>query len=142
MGPNGEVEQQAAAEEDDEAEEEAVPCRPARDPRAPTAAERVAHEATHLPFRVWCPCCVAGRRDNPPHRRVDGSANEVPEILLDYCFVRRHGEEESLTILLLKGRASRSLRAWAMRRKGLIPRRQWTARCRASATWGTEGRFW
>ena len=41
-----------------------------RDPRDPTVAERAVHEVTHLPSRSWCAEFVAGRRDNPPHRRV------------------------------------------------------------------------
>ena len=49
-----------------------------RDPSVPTAAERAAHEATHLPFRSWCAECVAGRRDNTPHRQIQQEENAVP----------------------------------------------------------------
>ena len=58
-----------AADDDDEAEE-ARPPPPNRGPRDPTRAEIEAHQATHLPFRSWCKHCVAGRSDNPPHRRA------------------------------------------------------------------------
>ena len=51
----------------EEEQEEVKVAKPARDPRAPTKAERDAHEATHLPFRSWCAERVAGRRTNPPH---------------------------------------------------------------------------
>lgn len=98
--------------------EEARAARPARDPGAPTAAMREAHEATHLPYRSWCPECVAGRRDNPAHKRVPEDENAVPEVLLDYCFVRRDGEKERETILILKDRRSRAIRAWVMQHKG------------------------
>ena len=98
--------------------EEARAARPARDPGAPTAAEREAHEATHLPFRIWCPECVAGRRDNPAHRKVPEDENAVPEVMLDYAFVRREGETERATVLLLKDRRSRAMRAWVMQHKG------------------------
>ena len=103
MGGTGGEETQGAGsetketpeEEEEERAEEAVIARPARNPGAPSAAERAAHEATHLPFRIWCPVCVRGRRDNPPRTSVDSGAHEVPEVLLDYCFIRR-SEESSL----------------------------------------------
>ena len=31
-------------------------------PKAPSAEEVELHNATHLPYRNWCPWCVAGRR--------------------------------------------------------------------------------
>ena len=97
--------------------EEARAARPARDPRQPTAAERAAHEATHLPFRVWCAECVAGRRDNPPHR-ASKEAPSVPEVGMDYAFVRRADEEDTLTLLVMKDRGSRAARAWVVPHKG------------------------
>ena len=103
---------------DGEEAEEAREARPARNPLAPTRAEREAHEATHLPFRTWCAACVAGRRDNPPHRRMPEEEHQVPEVMMDYAFVRRADEAETATILLLKDRESRSMRAWVMRYKG------------------------
>ena len=36
----------------------------------PTDAARMAHKATHVPFRDWCPICVASRGRSSPHRRV------------------------------------------------------------------------
>ena len=102
----------------DDDHEEAVTAKPLRDPSAPTAAERAAHEATHLPFRSWCAECVAGRRDNPPHRQVSHADNAVPEILMDYCFVRREAEAETSTILIMKDRLSRAIQAWVVERKG------------------------
>jgi hypothetical protein len=74
-------------EEEEEQVEEAKVSKPARDPGAPTKAEIEEHEATHLPFRSWCPCCVAGRRDNPPHRRREDEERQVPEVTMDYAFV-------------------------------------------------------
>ena len=51
-----------------------------------------------LPFRSWCAECAARRRDNPPHRRVPKDEYAEPEILMDYCFVRRDNETETVTI--------------------------------------------
>ncbi len=76
-----------ATHDETEDNEEARVAKPLRDPREPTAAERAAHEATHLPFRSWCAKHIAGRRDNPPHRHVPQDENAMPEVTMDYCFV-------------------------------------------------------
>ena len=41
------------------------------------------------------------------------------EVALDYCFIRRQGEQEAQTVLVLKDRASRALRAWQLQHKGI-----------------------
>ena len=69
--------------------EEAKVAKVARDPSAPTRQEVEAHEATHLPYRSWCPICVAGRRDNAPHKSLTDEERSVPEVVMDYCFIRR-----------------------------------------------------
>eukprot|EP00972_Heterocapsa_arctica_P080442 11854515-Heterocapsa_arctica.AAC.1 len=58
-------------------------------PRAPTRAEIDEHQATHLPYRAWCPHCVTGGgRD---HAHFLKSAAEVeangPLIVADYGFL-------------------------------------------------------
>ena len=55
----------------------------------PTQEEWDEHMLTHLPFRAWCPCCVAGRKKADAHRRqTDDLANDeetrVPLIAADY----------------------------------------------------------
>ena len=40
---------------------EAKTARILRTPEPPTDAVRMAHNATHVPFRDWCPICVASR---------------------------------------------------------------------------------
>ena len=42
-----------------------------RDPGQPTAEERRTHEITHLPYRSWCPTCVAGRGTGFKHLSQD-----------------------------------------------------------------------
>ena len=95
----------------------------ARDPGAPSRAEVEDHEATHLPFRIWCEVCVAGRRENPAHLRVPREPGGVPEVGFDYAFVRRAAEEETVT-----SRASAP--TWRMQCSG-----PW----RASTSSGIEG---
>ena len=55
----------------------------------PTQEEWDEHMLTHLPFRAWCPCCVAGRKKADAHRRhTDDVAKDeearVPIIAADY----------------------------------------------------------
>jgi hypothetical protein len=117
----GEPEIKEAAARQDEPEhpaEEARAARPSRDPGAPTQADRDAHAATHLPFRSWCEACVHGRQDAPPHCRRKRAAGEVPEVAFDYAFVRRDDEEEVATLLVMRDRDSKAVRAWVLPHKG------------------------
>ena len=55
-------------------------------PYAPGAEERDAHNATHCPFRSWCPLCVAGKAPDPQHLALkDGDERKVPTIEFDYA---------------------------------------------------------
>ncbi len=78
-------------DEDDCMEEAEVVARKA--PREPTEAERLRHEATHIPYRAWCTHCVRGRGRRKPHFRQHhtGDDNRVPKISMDYFFLG--GEE-------------------------------------------------
>ncbi len=116
--PVEDLEGEGSADEELHPAEEARAARPARDPGAPTAAMREAHAATHLPYRSWCPDCVAGRRDNVVHKTIGADALEVPEVCFDYAFVRRQGEEECITMLVMRDRGTRALRAWVVPEKG------------------------
>jgi hypothetical protein len=98
--------------------EEARAARPSRDPGAPTQADRDAHAATHLPFRSWCEACVHGRQDAPPHCRQKRVAGEVPEVAFDYAFVRRDDEEDLATLLVMRDRDTKAMRAWVLPHKG------------------------
>ena len=116
--PDASDEEDAPADAEHPAEE-ARAARPSRDPGAPTQAERDAHSATHLPFRSWCDECVQGRRDAPPHCRTKRGAGEIPEVSFDYAFIRRDDEEEVATLLVMRERDSKSIRAWALEHKGV-----------------------
>ena len=41
--------------------QENAPLKVARDPGDPTKKEREDHNATHIPFRSWCPICVRAK---------------------------------------------------------------------------------
>ncbi len=109
-----------AAEEEVEEHpaEEARAARPSKDPGAPTQADRDAHAATHLPFRSWCDACVQGRQHAPPHCRQKREAGEVPEVAFDYAFVRRDDDEELATLLVMRDRDTKAIRAWLLPHKG------------------------
>ena len=79
------------------------PAKPMPQPRAPTAAEVAAHNITHLPYRAWCPHCVAARRPNTQHRSpVSKSGRVDPLIVADYCFVKDNDDDEIVTILVAR----------------------------------------
>ena len=65
-----------------------------RTPELPTDAVRMAHNATHVPFRDWCPICVASRGRSSSHRRVvvNKTADTLPKFQTDYMFIRTVAE--------------------------------------------------
>ena len=71
--------------------------RTSRTPEPPTDAARMAHNATHVPFRDWCPICVAGRGRSSPHRRVvvNKTADTLPKFQTDYMFIRTVAESKT-----------------------------------------------
>ena len=68
-----------------------------RTPEPPTDAARMAHTATHVPFRDWCPICVASRGRSSPHRRVvvNKTADTLPIFQTDYMFIRTVAERKT-----------------------------------------------
>mgnify|MGYP003340766714 CR=1 FL=1 len=63
-------------------------------PKSPSREEVGRHNLTHLPYRSWCPHCVAARRPNTAHRtskKRDG--RNLPLFVADYFFVRKPDED-------------------------------------------------
>ena len=78
----------------------------------PTAEEVRAHRVSHLPFRDWCPECVAGRAEDWPHRaRNSQETLTVPEVHLDYCFIREVAGEDYSVVLVGKDRGTKLILA-------------------------------
>ena len=69
--------------------------RPLRSPKSPSALERERHNVTHLPYRDWCPYCVAGKRPNSPHRKIKRTL-DLPMMSADYGY---YGETRSFAFL-------------------------------------------
>ena len=60
-----------------------------RSPIRPSAEDVEKHDATHVPYRNWCPICVAARGKEDPHRRQVGARQRrrkagLPKFSLDY----------------------------------------------------------
>ena len=55
------------------------------------------NNATHVPFRDWCPICVESRGRSSPHRRVvvNKTADTLPKFQTDYMFVRTVAESKT-----------------------------------------------
>ena len=104
----------------DEEEYEARPAKKMRDPGAPTEEEIQAHNITHMPFRAWCPACVAGKAKGRPHRQGEEEEKKgVPQIVFDYGFMGSDGDEETMAIQVAKDRRSRMIFAHVVPRKGM-----------------------
>ena len=92
-----------------------------RDPGAPTEKEVEEHNVTHLPFRTWCPHCVAGKAQDRPHREVkDQDEKQVPEIVFDYGFLGGKEDAETLAVQVARDRRTKMLFANVVPRKGMV----------------------
>ena len=78
-----------------------------RTPEPPTDAVRMAHNATHVPFRDWCPICVASHGRSSPHRRVvvNKTADTLPKFQTDYMFIRTVAESNNSAMHHIRGNA-------------------------------------
>jgi hypothetical protein len=71
------------------------------DPRMPTEKEVERHRLTHLPYRNWCPVCVAAKGKDLDHRKDVKEPRGLPEFSFDYCFP---GDEFGFRLTILVGR--------------------------------------
>ena len=71
-------------------------------PDAPTKQELEEHLPTHLPYRSWCPHCVAGRGISRRHATVGGDKEKLGvTISIDYCFFNPEDVEQDTTPILI-----------------------------------------
>ena len=87
-------------------------------PKGPTDQEREAHSRTHLPFRSWCPQCVAGRATAAAHATREREERSVAGMDFDYCFLRNRKAEESTPVLVSKDRGTSMIGAHVVPCKG------------------------
>ena len=62
----------------------AKPARGMKAPTMPSATEVTTHNLTHMPYRDWCPHCVAGQGKELQHRQL---TDRHPTFQLDYQFL-------------------------------------------------------
>ena len=80
------------------------------------SADAVAkHDATHVPYRSWCPICVAASAREDPHPRRARTETEagLPVIQFDYDLLEDH-----LTLLIVKDKQSGATVAYDCETKG------------------------
>ena len=88
------------------------------EPRQPTREEVARHNLNHLPYRSWCPHCVACRRPNNAHyASLSSEERSLPVFVSDYAFVRQNGEQ-LVTILVGRLYPSRAIFATVCDVKG------------------------
>ena len=98
------VEEESDEKELEEEAEEAV--RKA-EVRTPTKEEVRKHNVSHLPFRNWCPQCVAGRGKDERHpEREEPEGGRGAEVHFDYAFLRNEVGSEKATVLVGRCRQS------------------------------------
>ena len=104
---------------DDKGEEnDAVRVMPS--PSTPTKTELEEHRATHLPYRSWCPDCVAGKAKSHPHSLIRDEGRSTPTIGFDYFFLNDPNEDalNDVKFLCIKERESKIIFAHAVPCKG------------------------
>ena len=89
-----------------------------RDVKTPSAKDIEEHNTTHIPAKAWCPWCVAGKMPNPAHRKIDEYERAVPEIGIDYAFMKEKGNDETLTIIVMKDRDTKAISSDVVELKG------------------------
>ena len=53
-------------------------------PNQPSQKEIIEHEATHLPYRNWCPVCVQAQGREMDHNKVKKGVRNLLEYSWDY----------------------------------------------------------
>lgn len=68
----------------DDEHEEGVKAKGVTNAYLPSQFEIEEHEFVQLPFRVWCPHCVQGKRVSAAHKKRNQQETQVPVIL---CYI-------------------------------------------------------
>ena len=100
---------------------ESVHPRYKRGPAEPTQKEIDEHEPLHIPFRSWCPECVAGGAKATPHVKTTGDdVKSVPCIHLDYWFMREDRGGDSVPVIVIKDDDTKAYGAHVVTVKGSV----------------------
>ena len=66
-------------------------------PTTPTKEDIEEHMLTHVPFRSWCPHCVAGQSGRKGHfkgSKGTGEEDQVPSVHVDYMYLKSSEKKE------------------------------------------------
>ena len=75
--------------------DEAVTARVLPSPSPPSRQEMLEHNITHMPFRSWCPHCMAGKAKAMKHIQGAGlGVCETPIVSMDYMFMGDRSKED------------------------------------------------
>ena len=105
-------ERNAGAEDHEESEEEGLIPKLKKVVTKPTPEEVERHMVTHIPFREWCPHCVAGKSKIDPRLKRSRDERAIPKISLDYMYMTTGKQEEQMGMPILVGREEKS--GWYM----------------------------
>ena len=117
----GDTQDEVQEEEEIDAEAaEAAPVKVARDPGDPTPAEREHHNATHTPYRSWCPICVKGKGKEESHRtQKSEDASCKPCMCFDYKAFGQEGDyDDKATAMVSKDEITKMKFAHICEKKG------------------------
>ena len=108
--------------------QENAPLKVAREPGDPTTKEREDHNATHIPFRSWCPICVKAKGREEAHRNARGKQRSCKAtISFDYkTFGQEEDRDDKATAIVYKDDHTKMIFGHVCERK------------RASDTWVIE----
>ena len=112
------VQDEVPIEELEAETEEQGSCKVKPVPKSPSPDEVRMHNATHIPFRSWCPKCIAGRGHQSGHFSSEAPLDGTPMISVDYCFLRRSENGTSIPVLIAKVRRLNILFAYVVSHKG------------------------
>ena len=125
----------AAAEVEEEKKEEDIECGICHEsgvrapvtkkgPGEPTEQEIKEHYVTHVPFRSWCPHCVAAAAKSSPHKKSEERDTSVPRQHIDYWFMRDERGGESTPVVVMKDEDTKGFGAHVVTVKGGV---EWVA---------------
>ena len=94
-------------DEDEQEETEKVKRKPGI--RGPTREEIRTHDVTHLPFRAWCPHCIAGRAKDEAHHDREEELRHQWEVHFDYASPRNKTGGDHVAMLVGRSGQDRML---------------------------------
>ena len=104
----------------------------------PYVGTRSADWMTHLSRRSWCDHCVKGFAMEDHHHRLDRSKATIPEVQLDYTFLKTTASQNSMVTILHAGDIETLMRVAVVRQKGGVERDR-NRRELSWRAWTTEG---